>query len=254
MKRLSLLLLILLAIPAAQAETDHWGPTPIANAVGGIAAGNINVYAQVPQVPFGTVGDQMHLSFLLTAPAATTPSITWTVTHQHGCTTSGAATTTTSSVALFMSSFDFDVTLADFHCSIEVRVQLQVGAASTTIYLQDMTTQVTTADYTCSSAAIAKDARACQTNLVTEWDRMVQVGTVALLFFLAFVASRFPGWTSKFLAPPLAIMGAVLALIAITGFSLQVFMVTACGLLAAAILILGAFELLANKKKGEMDL
>lgn len=135
---------LLCFLPVASAELDHWGPTPIANAIGGIAAGTINVYAQTTATPYGVVegpagarGEALHASVLLTAPAATTPVITWSITHSHGCTTSNPITTTTSSVAAFVSNFDFDITLTDVACTVVWKVLLEVGAGSTDIYSQE---------------------------------------------------------------------------------------------------------------------
>lgn len=161
---IALLALVLIA-PTVSAELEHWGPTPIAAAIGGIGAGNINVYAQIPQVPHGTIGDTIHSSIVLTAPSATQPAITWSITHQHGCTTNSPNTITTNSAALFISNFDYNIELLDFGCSVEIDVQLRVGAANTLIYQQRVTIALTTADFACSTGAIALDPLACRSDV-----------------------------------------------------------------------------------------
>lgn len=127
-----------LLVPPAAAALDEW-ETPVTNTVGLIAGGTIKVYLQHPEATFGQIGDSFHMSALLTAPPVSSPAITWTINHAHGCTTSSPATRTTSTGAAFVSSFDFDVNTTDSTCSISIRLSLNAGVGSTVIYDQQLT-------------------------------------------------------------------------------------------------------------------
>ena len=128
-------------VPSSSAALDVW-ETPISNAAGLITAGTIKVYLQHPDNEYGRPGDTFHGSALLTAPSATSPVVTWTINHAHGCTTEGATTRTTSTTVGVVSSFDFDVVTTGTTCAISLRIELSAGALVTKIYDQQATVAV----------------------------------------------------------------------------------------------------------------
>jgi len=127
-------LLLILAAPGAVAALDTY-ETQTASVGGIISSGTIRLNVAQPQDHAGRIGDVWHSNAFLSGPSATTPTVTWTALHQHGCEIGTPTTVTTVLTGGdFTSSFDVDMTLTDTTCSSVVRVQVFAGVLSTKIY------------------------------------------------------------------------------------------------------------------------
>lgn len=183
-----------------EAALDHW-QTPVSNVAGIITAGEINVYLQHPDGFYGRVGDQYHMSALLTAPSATNPVVTWSISHTHGCTGSNPSTNTTSTGIGVVSSFDFDVSTSGTTCAIGLTVLITAGALNTQIYKQLLTSVSPSSDHTCGSPVIDLDKRACgasEFQVLTGLQGWEFLALLGLLLLALIIWSRSTDYLLKF--------------------------------------------------------